>query len=262
MKEFDRRSKEFEDITATINHKTFVDKSTYQLRGQNCFVAYLDVDGFKDRIYQDSEKLFEEFNSITRRIINIICGNVTITEPNDTIGVYGYDKILIPILFSDSYFLVTKDDSHEAFSQISTISAMIMNQGLSINLPTRGAISHGKVYFVPERNTLIGPAVMDAARIASNMEYFGIEIDTNISSDHFDSMTKELTIQLGSESIKRRFALGNAYLPHPLMTDQNEFAITQFEKLNSEYQQNPSKKTKIENRYKRSKEIVQNMFPS
>ena len=59
IKEFDSRK------LAIANYKKFT-----PLNGQNTYIAYLDLDGFKEKLYQNSDKLFQDFKNLIQSVVH------------------------------------------------------------------------------------------------------------------------------------------------------------------------------------------------
>ncbi len=102
------------------------------LDGKECFVCYFDVDGFRERVFADPQKLFDEYSQMKKYITNSFFKGSVFATNNETKTIH-YDKILEPYIFSDSWFFATIDTTEEALRQISSVAAGIFMRFFEIN---------------------------------------------------------------------------------------------------------------------------------
>ena len=155
-------------------------KRRQTLAGDNCFVCYLDVDGFRVRARQDPARLFEEYLKLRRYMLASFF-QASSSAQGDYIEIEHTDKLLWPYAFSDSWFFASVDDSEAALRQMSTAAAGIFMRFLEIDLPARGAIAQGQVWWDPQNQTCLGPAIIDAYLTGDELGVFGIALQPGLA---------------------------------------------------------------------------------
>ncbi len=252
--------RKFSIQSAILNKQIEQFKTTTQLNGERAYVAYMDLDGFKEKVYQDAEELYDRFSDKTKYIGNYIMGAVIESHNGEEAKAFYFDKLLRPHLFSDSYFICTVDDSLESFRQLSTITSIVLSKGLELGLTARGAISVGKTFLNPARNVLIGESVIKAASLAAAVKVFGIVIDEEINETINDYTTPFLEVSFNDETKQFRFANVDSFSPHNYFEINKEGTRTLFSELKSDYLNKNDAKEKIIERYNNSEAIINEMF--
>lgn len=130
------------------------------------YVAFLDVLGFKELVYGESEKLNLYFTTITKALEDIYS-----------------DKPKIDFqLVSDSIILacpLTKSDFILLLTAIQTIQARCSIKNIWI----RGAISIGNIYFNRNNNIVVGSGLINSYLLESHEKYPRVIIDPKIISE-------------------------------------------------------------------------------
>lgn len=145
---------------------------TEEIRYQKCFIAYLDILGFEEKVmYSESNQ--EEIKLLldALKICNAFAsGNKKVTNDmgeNRTISIQSR-------FFSDSIVFFLEDNSKDIghlFLIIRYVQDRLWEKGLLI----RGAISHGYMYLpkeVKERNITLGPEIIKAHRLESRIAIY------------------------------------------------------------------------------------------
>ena len=167
--EFARLQAEMERQMADDNGR----KQTTQLTGVNCFVCYLDLDGFKERVWTAPHDLFETYKTQRQYLLaSFFMANASAS--GSTISLNHYDKMLWPYLFSDSWFFATIDSSEEALRQISSVAAGVFMRCWEIGFPAHGAIAEGPLWWRPDLQIMLGPGIAKAFLAAESMDCFGV----------------------------------------------------------------------------------------
>lgn len=225
------------------------------------YVAFLDVLGFKEMVYNSDGKLDIYFNTIQTVLNNI-----------------NEDKPKIEYqLVSDSIILasdLTKHDFITLLTVIQTIQAKCAIQNIWI----RGAISIGSIYFNRQNNIVIGSGLNTAYLLETQAKYPRVIIDPKIISKGGFG-TRELFMQEnnsimsnGSMSPRNpllihdyRFVIGSLENDSFFVTFAEKIAFDNHENLNAVYnnlqselykgQQNYSKYLWLKNYFTISLEI-------
>ena len=93
--EFARLQAETERQKADANWR----KQTTQLTGVNCFVCYLDLDGFKERVWTAPHDLFETYQTQRQYLLAsffMADADASASASGSTISLNHYDKMLWP----------------------------------------------------------------------------------------------------------------------------------------------------------------------
>lgn len=146
----------------------------------NCFVAALDIMGFKTIVESESPRnIYSIFSSIVSEIH------------------YYFDKEntgmnITAKIFSDSIFLITKDGSSESFSSIVIAAAHFQNllfkQGIALN----GAIAYGEVTCDSENDIFYGKAINDAHILQEKLYCYCIALDETANERRQEIMNIQL----------------------------------------------------------------------
>lgn len=241
------------------------EKQVKQLVGTNCYVCYLDIDGFKAKLFSDPHSLYETFKEQQTYIINQFfraSGQASGTE----ISVNHYDKILWPYLFSDSWFFSTIDSSPEALKQISSIATGILMRFWEIGFPAKGAIAEGPIWREPELQMMLGKGLAKAYMLAESIDCFGIAIHPEIENrGNQDTFTTKQTVPyrklkfgLFRRSASFKFS---RIIAHQGNTNFNvEGYLKTYDKMYSDYCESKGAKRRVIQRYKRSRPIIEAML--
>jgi len=131
------------------------------------YVAFLDIMGFKDRMYRESHNDVLKF-------MEALSGRIKSIEKLATKRLTGQRGVVRPIFFSDSILLVSNDDSTE--SRVSIIAACIWltRACLSMGVPIKGAISLGMQTSNFDKSLHFGKALIDAYLLQNEVFFYGI----------------------------------------------------------------------------------------
>jgi hypothetical protein len=143
------------------------------------FIGFIDIMGFKDlvarRPHQEIKHMLLQMNQ-TRNILLGILGK------SDKEGSKNQDTRVKSISFSDSILFITKSDSPKDLFNLSVALGICQEAALQSGLPTKGAISHGKLTADFERSIFFGQPLIDAYLLQDQLYYYGIIVDNNAES--------------------------------------------------------------------------------
>lgn len=138
------------------------------------YIAFLDILGFKSFVKRTS------LGDVKKRLHSAIasarfadCGGYVIIvegnlRPNERM------RFVRRFSFSDSFVLVTEDDSVASLNSIIAVTGLYARKLFGQQFPLRGAIVRGEADFVPDTNHIVGNGVLDAIELETQQEWFGV----------------------------------------------------------------------------------------
>lgn len=139
------------------------------------FVAFMDIMGFKERVFRDSHenvsKVMEEIRKQTRKIKKE-AKNKLEGRPRgwDTFG----KTAIIPVIFSDSIILFSSDKSKSAFEYLVFQTKRVMYHALKNNIPIKGAIAYGEQTAAFKKSLYFGKPLIDAFELQKELFFYGV----------------------------------------------------------------------------------------
>lgn len=162
-----------------------------------CFVAYLDILGFKSKVINSDNP--EVLESLLRRFFKSLkyYGGVDESKTQQS----------PPVRFtwnSDSILIYTEDNTLEKFINISSVIAFfIMGTMDYIPFPVRGALSQGDFYCDSVGNIYFGKAMLDAIEWEAKQEWSGVILTPDCSNfvktKNYHPPPLEMTIYRGDD---------------------------------------------------------------
>lgn len=142
------------------------------------FVAFLDIMGFRDRVYREShediKKMFKTFyptiTSIKKETQMRLDDKYKIQEVYNVFG----KAIVKPVIFSDSIILISSDDSPESVHNILFFVGWVFKDALIAGIPLKGAIAHGEQTSVFRKSLHFGQPLIDSFDLQSELQLYGI----------------------------------------------------------------------------------------
>lgn len=145
----------------------------------NRFVAFLDIMGFRDRVFRESHEDVKKTLESLRPAIEFI-ENTTkealikrITKSQGKNDVVSTPSAVLPITFSDSIILVSWDDSDLSASFLFTYIEMIMNVAIDKGIPMKGALAFGKLTADLDKSLYFGKPLIDAYELQDELRLYG-----------------------------------------------------------------------------------------
>lgn len=155
------------------------------------FVVFLDILGFKERVFRNShaaiEKDLRELNEEIIQLVNSSMDNAMdearVVVVNDAEG--GQEQRNLsqeagsPIQlaqFSDSIVLFSNDVSTTSLNRIANVASKIMNASMSKGFPLKGALAQGTMTNDPQKQLFFGRALIDAYLLEEELHYYGIAV--------------------------------------------------------------------------------------
>ena len=127
---------------------------------KQCFVAMLDIMGFKSLVEQDLETTYKLLSRVYKEAKRQI-----------------QYKTLDFSIFSDTIIIVSHNDDIESFEDIIISSAhfirLFIKEGFAIN----GAITYGDVVYDKSKNICFGTPVSNAHLLQANLFCYGVIVD-------------------------------------------------------------------------------------
>jgi hypothetical protein len=241
-------------------------KTTRTLTGVNCFACYMDVDGFRRRVLTDPATLFDEYRQQSEYMLRTFFAPQSF-DHNSKELLDDFDLLVWPYRFSDSWFFATLDDTEQSLRQIISAAAGLFIRGFEMKLPARGGIAQGRIWWHPNEQIILGPAIVNAYETAERMDCFGVAIhDALAAHAPDDAITNVITVPSKPSKDKPmkpldvRFARLSA---HKTTRQFNvEGYIARFATMASAYEASDGAQPRVIARYNRSIEIVRAMLES
>lgn len=150
------------------------------------FVVFLDILGFKERVFRNShndiEKELRELNEDIIQLVNNCDGNQVARVENLEKGqakrsIDDLDDTPIKLAqFSDSIVLFSNDVTGESLNRIAQVASQIMQSSLSKGYPLKGALAQGILTNDSKKHLFFGRALIDAYLLEEEIHYYGIAV--------------------------------------------------------------------------------------
>lgn len=151
-------------------NKSLEDESRLKLQSENNtaerYIAFLDIMGFKDRVFRTNHsELLKQLTIFNKTISGCIRdSNIQLAQ------------------FSDSVVLFTKDAKPESLKDIANVACHIMRESIKLQIPMKGAIAQGEITCDLSKQLFFGQALIDAYLLEENIYYYGIIIHNTAES--------------------------------------------------------------------------------
>lgn len=146
--------------------------SVVNVEGRQAYVLYFDVLGFREML-KDGPALAEKYRRVMARLRNFV-HTERLLEDSAGVHAKGFFNASHLVIFSDSGFVLMKDDSEQSFREICALANLCFAECLREELPVRGAIAAGELWSYPAEDVFFGTAVQNAYELAEALECVGI----------------------------------------------------------------------------------------
>ena len=143
------------------------------------FVGFIDIMGFKDMVarypHEDIKHILLQMNqsrTILLKMLGSKSGLFVNTKDQSDIRVRSFT-------FSDSVVFITKSDSAIDLLYLSVAMCICQEASIQSGVPTKGAISHGKLTADFEKSIFFGQPIIDAYLLQEQLFYYGVIVDNN-----------------------------------------------------------------------------------
>jgi hypothetical protein len=141
------------------------------------FVAFIDIMGFKDKIYRENhmtilptmQNLQQALSVINKEAILLLEGQVDDAQKDIPIK-----SVIRVIIFSDSILLVSLDDSYQSALKITVGANWIITNAFRNQLPIKGAIAHGLFTADLPKSLYFGRPLIDAYELQNELCFYGV----------------------------------------------------------------------------------------
>lgn len=154
------------------------------------FVGFFDIMGFKNMLSRDGHASVKDKMDIMNKII------LTIQEKTP----------VLPVFFSDSVLLVSKDDSENAAQKIIKASTWLICKALENKIPMRGSIAYGLQTADFKKSIHFGQSLIDAFFLQEELHFYG-----GILHHTFEAFLKNINII--EEGIAPNITLKHCFTP-------------------------------------------------
>jgi hypothetical protein len=144
------------------------------------FVAFLDIMGFRERVFRESHEEVKKMLESLLPAIGFIENYAK--EWTDTKRVQEVRKIdssftphiVFPVLFSDSIILISSDDSESSMNEMAFNAGWILSKAILSGIPMKGAIACGEQTAILERSLYFGKPLIDAFDLQNELQLYGV----------------------------------------------------------------------------------------
>ncbi len=154
----------------------FMEKETVNndIVNGNCWVAYFDILGFKNRL---NDFCSQAGNGNLDIFVKINYDSILNRAKKKVKGYKEHLDSLEHAWFSDSFlFYVPVDKNGYSFDVMTTLARFFIVGGIKEKVPLVGAISVGEFYADKNNNVYIGPALVDAVEYTENQNWLGLVV--------------------------------------------------------------------------------------
>jgi hypothetical protein len=141
------------------------------------FVAFLDIMGFKDRVWRNDHEDVLKTMEVLAKGINALrpSGNGSNT--------------LLPLFFSDSILVVSRDGEFDSASELILGLQGIMKTAFEAGIPVKGAIAYGRQTSDVKQSVHFGRPLIDAYELEEDLLLYGVALHHTAEKQLNDSIT-------------------------------------------------------------------------
>lgn len=223
-----------------------------EIKGKRA-IAYFDILGFKKKIENISiDKLASDYKSIVRKTD----GEISVKH-----GKIIKRQVCFRYIFSDSIFLIAKEDTEESFIDLVSYAWRMMQLFILAGFSLRGAITYGEIHVDFDCNIFLGECIVKAVDLEKEQNWIGAVVDDS-AINRYNAIFKNEDVQSALMSL----ILWTHDVPFKDGTIKNYYVLNWRENLVSEvgikalFKNEPFDKDvqiKIDNTLKFSKEVVE-----
>jgi hypothetical protein len=152
------------------------------------FVAFLDIMGFRDRVFREShkdvKKMLESLHPTIEHIEHFT--NYILKENKNIKNVDKATPVIIPVSFSDSIILVSSDNSAGSATRIFSRTNWIVSKAIELGIPIKGAIAYGEMTADLEKSLYFGRPIIDAYELQNELQFYGVILHHTVEKCLFE----------------------------------------------------------------------------
>lgn len=152
----------------------------------NIFVAFLDIMGFRDRVFREKHDVVKKMLESLRPAIEDIEKDAKKrlqdqlrfqekTDVTTTSSIY-------PVSFSDSIILFSNDDSDDSANEVIIDAAYIFSEAIDKEIPMKGAIAFGEMTVNIDKSLYFGKPLIDAYDLQNELLFYGVVLHHTFES--------------------------------------------------------------------------------
>ncbi|MBQ9869207.1 MAG: hypothetical protein IJM32_06065 [Ruminococcus sp.] len=217
-------------------------------------VAYFDILGFKKRIENTPlQKLSSEYE----KIITQTDGRFYVKD-----GKIERQELCYRYIFSDSIFLIAKNDTNESFIDMISYAWRMMQMFIVSGFNLRGAVTYGELYANIDTKVFVGQSIVDAVILEGKQDWMGAVVDNSVIErygsffDDNDIQSNVLRVILPIHDVA--FKDGQRKNYHVINWRVNIVSEVGIKYFFNNDENDEHVKTKIDNTLRFSKEVVEN----
>jgi hypothetical protein len=146
----------------------------------NRFVAFLDIMGFRDRVFREDHDKVKEMLESLRPAIKIIEDEIKKPDLRRLLKSQSKDEtispssIIYPVTFSDSIILISNDDSDISAFYMLGFVIFVLIIAFEKAIPMKGAIACGKMTADTHESLYFGKPLIDAFELQQELQLYGV----------------------------------------------------------------------------------------
>jgi hypothetical protein len=147
----------------------------------NRFVAFLDIMGFRERVYREShenvkrllESLYPTIEKTEKIAKDWLAGKRLKIKVDNDVHFFPSPAVY-PVLFSDSIILISSDRFMISINEMFSTVALILHEAINIEIPMKGAIAYGEMTADLNKHLYFGRPLIDAYELQSELQLYGV----------------------------------------------------------------------------------------
>jgi hypothetical protein len=165
----------------------------------NIFVAFLDIMGFRDRVFReihgDIRKMLESLRPaievVEKEAKERLQKQILLQKKNKALDTNS--PLVFPVSFSDSIILFSSDDSKDSIQRIIIDAEYIFHEAIQNEIPMKGAIAFGEMTVDTTNSLYFGKPLIDAYELHKELQMYGVVLH-HTAQRRFEELRKELIL--------------------------------------------------------------------
>ncbi len=163
----------------------------------NIYVAFLDIMGFKDRVFRerhkDVKKMLESLHEAKETILKDAKKSVmklTSFQENHK-NIKKNPPVDYLVSFSDSIILFSSDDTKDSLNSIIVDVEYIFSEALDNEIPLKGAIAFGEMTVNINKSLYFGRPLIDAYELHKDLQMYGVVLHHTAQKRFDEELSKD-----------------------------------------------------------------------
>jgi hypothetical protein len=198
----------------------------------NIFVAFLDIMGFKDRVFREKhEDILKSLRKLRSAIVVVeqdaeerLRDKKQFKEKREKKA--SNTSCVFPISFSDSIVLFTNDDSDDSAEKILNETNYIFSSAIACGIPMKGSIAFGEMTVDTKHSLYFGQPLIDAYELHKELQIYGVVIH-HTAQKQFELLKNKSIFELLvlNSSVPLKSGTVNHSLTNGMFFEQNPIEV-------------------------------------